>query len=125
MNIRLALLLPAFLLAAASAQAQINPFRHSQNAPPLVDSDLAMLEQAGQKLLTDEAPAPGASQVWQNDATGAGGTITYVGPTKRKVAGTTYACRKVNYSVTVKTRHTPRTTSVAWCHQADGSWKIN
>ena len=125
MKIRLVLLLPGFLLAAASAQAQINPFRHNQNAPPLADTDLAMLEQAGQKLLTDAAPAPDTSEIWQNDATGAGGTVTYIGPTKRKVAGVTYACRKMKYSVTLKTRPAPRITVVAWCHQADGSWKLN
>ena len=92
MTSRLALLV-AFLLLAGSAQAQINPFQGRKGAPRLADSDVTLLYQAGQKLLGDSKPAKGASETWQNDATGAAGRVDYLGPTTRKVGTTKYACR--------------------------------
>ena len=121
MTCRLALL-AAFLLLAGSAQAQINPFRGKTAAPRLADSDLPLLDQAGRKLLGDKAPNPDTSEVWQNDATGAGGTVTYIGPSHRKVGDATYACRRLKYSVTQKGRPTPRTArlSGATCRTGAG-----
>ncbi len=118
-------LLAAFLLLAGTAEAQINPFKGNKSAPRLDDSDLPLLEQAGQKLLGHAAPAKGARESWTNDATGNAGTVAYVGPTSRRVGGVTYACRRLKYSVTLKLRPTPRTTTVAWCHLPDGTWKMN
>ena len=118
-------LFAAFLLLAGSAQAQINPFKGNRSAPRLDDSDLPLLEQAGQKLLGDQAPAKGASETWTNDATGNAGTVTYAGPTSRRVGGATYSCRRLKYSVTLRLRPAPRTTTVAWCHLPDGTWKMN
>ena len=124
MTSRLALL-AAFLLLAGSAQAQINPFRDHKGAPRLVDLDLTLLGQAGQKLLGEPEPAKGASETWQNDATGAAGTITYLGPTTRKVGTTKYACRRLRYGVTVKDSKKARSLRVAWCQLPDGTWKLN
>lgn len=124
MKLRLALIC-AFVLLAGSAQAQINPFKGNNGAPRLADSDLPLMDEARQKLLGDEAPAVGTSEAWKNEATGDSGTVTYLGPTKRTVAGTTYDCRRVKYSIMLKVRKTPRTARVAWCHLPDGSWKMN
>ena len=118
-------LFAAFLLLAGSAQAQINPFKGNKSAPRLDDSDLPLLEQAGQKLLGDKAPAKGASESWTNDATGNAGTVSYAGPTTRRAEGATFSCRRLKYTVTLKLRPAPRTTTVAWCHLPDGTWKMN
>jgi surface antigen len=124
MHLRL-LLLVLLLLPAGAAQAQINPFKGNRGAPKLADSDLTLLEQAGRKLLGDTAPAAGTVETWQNEATGAAGTVTYVGPVSRTVQGTKYACRRVKYAVLLKDRPTPRTTRAAWCRLPDGTWKLN
>ena len=123
MTSRLALL-AAFLLLAGSAQAQINPFQGRKGAPRLADSDVTLLDQTGQKLLGDTKPAKGASETWQNDATGAAGKVDYLGPTSRKVGTTKYACRRLRYEVTLKGAKTARITHVAWCQQPDGAWKL-
>ena len=120
----LAALLSGVVLSAGAAQAQINPFKTTKGAPQLDDSDLPLLEQAGSKLLAETAPARGASETWRNEATGAAGTVTFLGPTHRTVRGQTYACRRLQYDVTLKDRPTPRTTRVAWCQLPDGAWKI-
>jgi surface antigen len=123
MTSRLALL-AAFLLIAGSAQAQINPFQGRKGAPRLADSDVTLLFQTGQKLLGDIKPAKGASETWQNDATGSAGRVDYLGPTTRKVDATKYACRLLLYEVTVKGAKTARTTRAAWCRLPDGTWKL-
>ncbi len=129
MPLRLALFAAFLLLAgpllAGSAQAQINPFKGRNGAPRLADSDVALLDQSAQKLLVDPAPSPGATEIWQNDATGAGGTVAYLGPSNRTVQGTKYACRRLKYVVTLKDRPTPRSLRAAWCHLPDGTWKLN
>ena len=124
MTSRLALL-AAFLLLAGSAQAQINPFKGHRGAPSLADSDVTLLDQTGQKLLGDTKPAKGASETWQNDATGAAGKVAYVGPTSRKVGTTKFACRRLRYEVTLKDSKTAHTARAAWCQQPDGSWQLN
>ena len=115
----------AFLLLAGGAQAQINPFKGNKSAPRLDDTDLPLLDQAAQKLLGEQAPAKGASEAWNNDATGDAGTVTYVGPTSRTVKGAKYACRRLKYTVTLKLRPAPRSTNVAWCRLPDGTWEMN
>jgi surface antigen len=118
-------LIAAFLLLAGSAQAQINPFKGHRGAPRLADSDLTLLDQTGQKLLGDTKPAKGSSETWQNDATGAAGTVAYLGPATRKIGTTKFACRRLRYTVTVKDAKKARSIRVAWCQQPDGTWKLN
>ena len=117
-------LVAAFLLLAGSAQAQINPYK-GKNAPRLASSDLTLLGQSEQKFLGDTAPTKGASEHWTNAATGAVGSVAYVGPTSRKAGTVKYTCRSLRYEVTLKGRTKPRATRVAWCHMPDGSWKAN
>ena len=117
-------LVAVFLLLAGSAQAQINPYK-GKNVPRLASSDLTLLGQSEQKFLGDTAPTKGASENWTNAATGAVGSVAYVGPTSRTVATVKYTCRRLRYEVTLKGRTKPRSTRVAWCHMPDGSWKAN
>jgi len=117
----LAPLLLAPLVLASGAQAQINPYRGNRNAPRL--ADIALLGQAGQKLLGNPAPAKGASETWSNDATGASGTVAFIGPSRRSAHGTSYACRRLQYVVTLRNRPDPRTTRLDWCRLPDGTWK--
>ena len=124
-HVLLSAVLAASLFAAGAAQAQINPFRSSSHSPRLSSADLALMEQAGQKLLGETAPATGASEAWHNDDTGAAGQVAFIGPTQRTVRGTTFACRRLSYTVTLRNRPTPRTTHVNWCRQPDGTWKMN
>ena len=124
MTTRFSLFAAAFLLLAGSAQAQINPFKSNRGAPRLADTDVTLLAQTGKKLLGDTAPTKGSSETWQNDATGAAGNVSYVGPTSRTVGTTKYACRRLRYEVTLKGRKTPRSTRAVWCHMPDGTWKL-
>jgi surface antigen len=122
MTFRLALL-AVFLVLASQARAQINPW-HTNRGPHLAPSDSALMNEAAQKLLAESPPANGTAETWQNEATGAAGKVSYLGPVSRTVRGTKYACRQLSYEVTLRNTKTS-TTRAAWCHMPDGSWKLN
>jgi surface antigen len=124
MTPRIVLALAALLLAAGSAQAQINPFRGQKQAPRLAQSDIAQMGQATQRLLDVEAPAPGSIEAWNNEATGAAGKVTYVGPRTPTVRGQKQTCRRLKYDATPRGAHTARVVQVNWCRQPDGKWKM-
>jgi surface antigen len=114
-----------FLFLAGAAHAQINPYRsRSPSAPRLDDQDLALMDEATHRILDAAAPAKGAMESWRNEASGAFGKIWYVGPTKQTVRRTEYDCRRLQYDVSAKGRERPQTTTVNWCREVDGTWKL-
>jgi surface antigen len=119
-----AFLLVAGLLPTGAAQAQVNPFKSTKNAPHLDDQDLTLLDEAAHRILDAAAPAKGAVESWRNTASGASGKIYYVGPTRQTVRRTEYDCRRLQYDISVKGRERPHTTNVDWCRDVDGSWKL-
>jgi surface antigen len=114
----------AGLLLTGTAEAQVNPFKSAKNAPKLDDQDLTLLDEAAHRILDAATPAKGAVETWRNTASGASGKIYYVGPTRQTVRRTEYDCRRLQYDIVVKGRERPHTTSVDWCHDVDGSWKL-
>jgi surface antigen len=114
----------AFLFVAFAAQAQVNPYRTGKNSPRLDDQDLLLLEEASFRILDAATPAKGAVETWRNEASGASGKIYYVGPIKQTVRRTEYDCRRLQYDVSVKGRERPHTTTVNWCKEVDGTWKL-
>jgi surface antigen len=114
----------AFLCVAGAAQAQINPYRSTKNGPHLDDQDMTLLDEASHRLLDAATPAKGAVESWRNELSGASGKIYYVGPIKQTVRRTEYDCRRLQYDVSVKGRERPHTTTVNWCREVDGTWKL-
>jgi surface antigen len=123
-TIRLAVV-AAILILASAAHAQVNPYRSSKNAPHLDDQDMTLLDEASHRILDAATPAKGAVETWRNEASGASGKIYYVGPIKQTVRRTEYECRRLQYDVSVKGRERPHSTTVNWCREVDGTWKLS
>jgi hypothetical protein len=123
---RSALVLPviAVLAVAMPADAQINPFGRSKNAPRLRSSDYAMLEATAKRVYTADPAIEGASETWSNPETGASGKITMVRSYIGKIRGENYSCRKLRYDVTAKGRQQPAVYDVNWCNILSQGWKI-
>jgi hypothetical protein len=124
------LALPAAIVLAlaagfpGAAQAQINPFRTSRAAPRLERTDLELLNQAAEKLYTQENVADGATESWDNPLTGASGSVKVVNSFHRTVRGDSLLCRKLRYEVAVRGRTGTRSYLIDWCRLPDGTWKI-
>jgi surface antigen len=124
------LALPAAIVLALAAgfpgpvQAQINPFRTNRAAPRLDRTDLALLDQAAEKLYTQENVADGASESWDNPRTGASGSVTVVSSFHRTVRGDSLLCRRLRYDVAVRGRNGTRSVLIDWCRLPDGRWKM-
>ena len=106
------------LLAAHSAQAQINPF-----GPPrqtgLTNSDFRVLDDATKQFLARPDLSPGAHEDWKNPETGSVGSLTVKNTLYRKG----FDCLAIGYKSMARGRPPNRTGALNWCKTPDG-WKI-
>ncbi len=119
--IRLAL---AFLvlivgLAPGLASAQINPFK-GRGADRLNSDDVRMLMDASTRLLAQPRLEKGAAERWKNDRSGASGSVSLQGNTRRHGL----ACRVLDYHARSGAGTSPRSSTLTWCKTQDGTWKI-
>jgi surface antigen len=118
-RLRLLLLALAIGLAPGLASAQINPFR-GRGADRLNSDDVRMLMDASDRLLAEPSPSPGASESWKNTRSGASGSVSLKGNSRRNGL----ACRILSYQAHSGSGMSPRSSTLTWCKTQDGSWKI-
>lgn len=119
------LALSALLLAgllAGEAQAQISPFRTTRNER-LDRSDVALMNQAAEKLYKAENVADGTTESWMNPKTGTSGTVTKQSSFPRTFQRMSLDCRRINYEIRPKQSAAPRNYTVNWCRLPNGTWK--
>lgn len=112
----------ALVLAASfPAMAQFNPFQTSKRyGPQLSDEDLSRLFASVARLNAETPIGIGASQGWNNPATGSRGTSTVTGI----LDSGGLACHVLHHEIEVQGRAPPRQYDFTWCRAADGTWKI-
>ena len=118
-RLRLASLALAIALAPGLASAQINPFK-GRGADRLSGSDVQMLIDASNQLLARPSLGKGATENWKNDQTGASGSVSLKGNSRRNGL----ACRILSYQAHSGSGVSPRASTLTWCKTQDGSWKI-
>ena len=110
------------LAVAIPATAQINPFRSSSKyGPQLSDEDLNRLFASVAQLNAENSIKVGASQGWNNPATGSHGTSVVTRTLRlRRPSLPPPAPRDIRPGT-----HTPPSIhDFTWCRAADGAWKI-
>jgi len=110
----------AFLLPAAAAQAQVNPFRSSRNGPSLSPEDNRLLFESIDRLNAAEPAHAGRSEAWSNPQTNSSGTSTVL----RVFRSGGMACHLVRHHVVVAGRPPGQNYRLTWCLTPAGAWKI-
>jgi surface antigen len=118
-RLRLASLALIVGLAPGLASAQINPFR-GRGADKLTADDVRMLMDASNRLLARPSLHTGASESWKNDQSGASGSVSLKGNSRRHGL----ACRTLGYQAHSGAGVSPSGSTLIWCKTQDGSWKI-
>ena len=106
------------VLAASSAQAQINPFQSSQKSG-LSNSDFKALDEATQQFLARPDLSPGTHEEWKNPKTGTTGSLTV----KNTLHLKGFDCLAISYKSMARGKPPNRTGALNWCKTPDG-WKI-
>jgi len=99
-------LLPAHRVAAP-AHAQVNPFKGQPSANRLTQEDRDAMTEAAGHLYSNDAASIGSSESWQNDKSGASGSVTLGAMFNRKAQNVSYACRRIDYAVLRKGQASP------------------
>jgi surface antigen len=114
-----AALVAIILVAPALASAQINPFR-GRGADKLTGDDVRKVIETSDKLLARDRLPVGSSEEWKNDATGASGRVRVSNDLRRHGL----ACHTLAYEAKTRTGLAPKSTTLVWCRDKDGAWKI-
>jgi len=109
------------LAVAIPATAQINPFRSSSKyGPQLSDEDLNRLFASVAQLNAENSIKVGASQGWNNPATGSHGTSVVT----RIFDSAGLPCHLLHHEISAQGRIPPGQYDFTWCRAPDGAWKI-
>ncbi|MCP4330626.1 MAG: hypothetical protein GY791_19705 [Alphaproteobacteria bacterium] len=115
---RVAVALPlAMLICAASAQAQLNPFKRADLS--LSEADLKKMNAASEPLYTAEPPVVGSAGSWTGD-NGDFGTVELI----EVLEWRGLPCRKLHHIIKIKGVRDPISLTVDRCKTAEGEWKI-
>ena len=113
-----AVILTIFALAAAGAEAQINPFKRT--GFELTEADVALLKAAAEKLYLGEEAAVGQVEEWANPESGNQGTVKLV----ETFTHNDLPCRRLQHDISVAKAADDYRFIVDRCKIPSGEWKI-
>jgi surface antigen len=108
------------MLATASSQAQINPFRSNGQSNGLNNADIDLLSTAATHVNAKDPIHVGDAEDWSNPESGNAGKVTVT----RLFRYAGLACHGVRYDISYKAHRPSRIYTVDWCKTKTGDWKI-
>ena len=108
------------LVGASAAEAQINPFRSSQQANGLTREDVAMVSEATGRLNRKDPIHVGDFEDWSNPASGNSGKVTVT----RLFKSAGMACHAVRYDLSFRPPRAARSYDANWCQTTAGAWRL-
>lgn len=108
----------AAAIGAASAYAQVSPFRGSRVS--LSPEDYKLLTGAAEQLYTAQAPKLGDERSWRNEKSGNSGSVRIV----RIYEWQGLPCRQIRHTIRDKSNKDPDTVSIDRCRISTGEWKV-
>ncbi len=104
-------------LSASAASAQTNPFPGTDLV--LSASDLSVIEEVAGGLIAGNVVPAGTKLQWLNGETHHQGTIEVLGSGERDGR----PCRKLRYTLPLRSPAKTRAYDLNWCKMPDGDWK--
>ena len=108
----------ALVLSAGAVSAQVNPFPGRDLA--ISESDLAVIGEVAGGLIGGNVVPTGTKLQWYNGETHRRGTIQVLGSNEQDGR----PCRRLRYTLPVKSPAGSRVYDLTWCKMPDGDWKI-
>jgi hypothetical protein len=111
--------LSLLLTVPPPAVAQLNPFRSRTRGLDLTSGDYEFAGEAVQRLNQNRSVQPGQQESWENPATGARGTATFL----RQFTSRGMTCNQIRSDIEDFARRTA-SYELNWCKTPDGRWRL-